>query len=56
MQIVNVSFDETGYPRLVKIIYTGILGDFAKYTYAHQSASENDTISEVIEDEKKQQD
>ena len=55
VQNVNVSYDETGYPRLVKIIYTGILGDYARDTYAHQSASENDTISEVIEDEKKQQ-
>jgi hypothetical protein len=55
IQNVNVSYDETGYPRLVKIIYTGILGDYARDTYAHQSASENDTISEVIEDEKKQQ-
>lgn len=55
VQNVNVSYDETGYPRLVRIVYTGISGEYARDTYEHQSADENDTILEVLEDEKKEQ-
>lgn len=55
VQNVNVSYDETGYPRLVRIVYTGISDGYARYTYEHQSADENDTILEVLEDEKKEQ-